>query len=200
MAREKKMFLVAGIAEKKGRKLYNSAILIGPAGLIDVYRKIHLFYEEKLWFTPGNKQIKVYDIGKSRVGMMICFDWFFPEVSRILALLGAEIICHPSNLVLPHCPQAMITRSLENRIYSVTANRIGFEERNEKERLTFIGMSQIVSPKGELLQRASAEKPAVHIVEVNPLEARKKSINRYNHLLEDRRPEFYQALLKPAQE
>lgn len=200
LAREKRMYLVAGIAEKKGRHLYNSAILVGPAGFIDVYRKIHLFYEEKLWFTAGNKQIKAYDIGKARIGIMICFDWFFPEISRILALLGAEIICHPSNLVLPHCPQAMITRSLENRVYSVTANRVGFEERDEKERLSFIGFSQIVSPKGEVLHRASGEKLALQVLEINPLEARKKSINRYNHLFEDRRPDFYQTLLKPVEE
>lgn len=200
LSREKKMYLVAGLPEKKGRNLYNSAVLIGPSGFIDVYRKIHLFYEEKLWFTAGNKQLKVYDIGKARIGMMVCFDWFFPEVSRILALKGAEIICHPSNLVLPHCPQAMMTRCLENRVYAVTADRVGFEERDEKERLTFIGLSQIISPKGEILHRASGEKPGMQIVEINPLEARKKSINRYNHLFEDRRPDFYQTLLKPSEE
>lgn len=200
LCREKKMYLVAGLPEKKGRHFYNSAILVGPSGLIDVYRKIHLFYEEKLWFTAGNKQLKVYDIGKARIGMMICFDWFFPEVARTLALNGAEIICHPSNLVLPHCPQAMITRCLENRVYAITANRIGYEERDGKERLTFIGLSQIVSPKGEVLQRASAEKAFLQIIEINPLESRKKSINRYNHLFEDRRPEFYHALLKPSED
>ena len=52
-----------------------------------------------------------------KIGMMICFDWIFPEVARSLALKGAEIICHPSNLVLPHCPKAMKIRSLENRVF-----------------------------------------------------------------------------------
>ncbi|MBI1819039.1 MAG: acyltransferase [Nitrospirae bacterium] len=200
IAKQKKMFIVAGIPEKKGKNFYNSAILVGPTGFIDVYRKIHLFYEEKVWFTPGNKQLKVHDIGKARIGMMICFDWFFPEVFRVLALSGADIICHPANLVLPHCPQAMITRCLENRAFAVTANRVGHEEREGKERLTFIGMSQIVSPKGEVLYRAFGEKSDIFIFEINPAEARRKSINRYNHLFEDRRPDFYESLLSPPEE
>ncbi|MFI5303338.1 MAG: nitrilase-related carbon-nitrogen hydrolase [Nitrospiria bacterium] len=200
VAREKKMHIVAGIPERKGRHFYNSAVLVGPSGFIDVYRKIHLFYEEKLWFSAGNKQLKVYDIGKARIGMMICFDWLFPEVTHILALNGAEIICHPSNLVLPHCPQAMITRCLENRVFAITANRVGFEERDGKERLTFIGLSQVVSPKGEVLHRASGEKPGIQMVEINPMESRKKSINRYNHLFDDRRPEFYRRLMEPSED
>lgn len=200
IAKQKKMYIVAGLPEKKGKLFFNSSILVGPSGFIDVYRKIHLFYEEKLWFSPGNKHLKVHDIGKAQIGMMICFDWFFPEVFRVLALAGADIICHPSNLVLPHCPQAMITRCLENRVFAITANRVGFEEREGKERLTYIGMSQIVSPKGEVLYRASSEKSEMQIMEINPAEAKKKSINRYNHLFEDRRSEFYEALLSPPEE
>lgn len=199
-ARQKKLYIVAGLPEKKGRRYFNSSILIGPSGYIDTYRKIHLFYEEKLWFSPGNKQLKVYEIGKARIGMMICFDWFFPEVSRLLALEGADILCHPSNLVLPHCPQAMMTRCLENRVFAITANRVGFEERAGKERLTFIGASQIVSPSGEILCRASGEKTEVLLMEINPSEAKKKAINRYNHLFEDRRPDFYGPLLASQDE
>ena len=200
IAKQKKMHIVAGMPEKKGKLFYNSSVLVAPSGFIDVYRKIHLFYEEKLWFTAGNKQLKVHDIGKTRIGMMICFDWFFPEVFRVLALSGADIICHPSNLVLPHCPQAMITRCLENRVFAITANRVGFEERDGKERLTYIGMSQITSPKGEVLYRASSEKTDMQIIEINPSEAKKKSINRYNHLFEDRRPAFYEAILSSPEE
>ncbi|HXN07450.1 MAG TPA: nitrilase-related carbon-nitrogen hydrolase [Nitrospiria bacterium] len=199
-ARQKKLYIVAGLPEKKGRRYFNSSVLIGPSGYIDTYRKIHLFYEEKLWFSPGNKQLKVYEIGKARIGMMICFDWFFPEVSRLLALEGADILCHPSNLVLPHCPQAMMTRCLENRVFAITANRVGFEERAGKERLTFIGSSQIVSPSGEILCRASGEKAEVLLMEINPSEAKKKAINRYNHLFEDRRPDFYGPLLASQDE
>ena len=92
--------VVAGFAEKTGDKLYNSAVLVGPDGLIAVYRKIHLFGFEAELFDPGPDAPAVYDIGGLKVGMMVCFDWFFPETARLLALGGAEVIAHPSNLVL----------------------------------------------------------------------------------------------------
>ena len=122
---------------------------------------------------------------------MICFDWFYPEAARTLALQGADIIAHPSNLVLPHCPDSMVTRCLENRVFSVTANRIGSEARGGKDRLTFIGMSEVVSPRGHILHRASREAEDLTIVEIDPTEARTKAINSYNDLLRDRRPALY---------
>lgn len=197
LARAKRLFMVAGLPERKGAGLFNSAILVGPDGFIDVYRKAHLFYEEKLWFSPGNTSLKVWDIGIARIGMMICFDWFFPEVVRVLALKGADIICHPANLVLPHCPNAMITRCLENRVYAITADRVGYEERGGKERLAFIGTSQVVSPSGEVLLRASQDKEEVKILEIDPREARKKAVNRHNDLLKDRRIDLYAELMNP---
>ena len=112
------------------------------------------FYNEKLWFAPGNRPLEVYTIGTVTIGIMICFDWFFPEVARALAVKGADILCHPANLVLPYCPQAMITRCIENRVFAITANRIGTERRTE-ESLSFIGTSQILGTKGEILYRAS---------------------------------------------
>lgn len=198
LARAKRMFLVAGIPERKGAVIFNSAVLIGPQGFVDVYRKTHLFYEEKLWFSPGTTQFKVWDIGLARIGIMICFDWFFPEVARVLALKGADILCHPANLVLPHCPSAMITRCLENRIYAITANRVGFEERGGKERLTYIGTSQVVGPSGEVISRASPDKEEIRIVEIDPKDARKKSVNRHNDLFKDRRVDLYRELLSPG--
>ncbi len=197
LARAKRLFIVAGLPERKGAGLYNSAILVGPEGFIDVYRKAHLFYEEKLWFSPGNTYLKVWDIGIARIGMMICFDWFFPEVARVLSLKGADIICHPANLVLPHCPNAMVTRCLENRVYAITADRVGFEERGGKERLAFIGTSQVVSPSGEVLFRASQDKEEIKILEIDPREARKKAVNRHNDLLKDRRIDLYTELMNP---
>lgn len=197
LARSKRLFIVAGLPERKGAGLFNSSILVGPEGFIDVYRKAHLFYEEKLWFSPGNTYLKVWDIGIARVGMMICFDWFFPEVARVLSLKGADIICHPANLVLPHCPNAMVTRCLENRVYAITADRIGYEERGGKERLAFIGTSQVVSPSGEVLCRASQDKEEVKILDIDPREARKKAVNRHNDLLKDRRIDLYAELMNP---
>jgi predicted amidohydrolase len=114
---------------------YNSSVFISPDREISVYRKAHLFYKEKLVFSNGNTHFPVYNTSIGKIGVMICFDWIFPEVCRSLALKGAEIICQPANLVLPHCPLAMRVRSIENRIFTVTANRIGSEEKKEKSLL-----------------------------------------------------------------
>jgi len=100
-------------------------------------------------------------------------------------LQGAQLIAHPSNLILPYCPDAMVLRSLENRVFSVTCNRIG----KERE-LTFIGQSQIVDSKGNLLYRAKTEEELI-IRDINLEEADNKFITRKNNLLEDRRPQAY---------
>ena len=138
--------IVAGLAERAGAHYFNSAVVVGPKGFIGCYRKTHLFFEETLFFTPGDSGFHVWDIGLAKVGVMICFDWYYPEAARTLALQGADIITHPSNLVLPHCPDSMVTRCLENRVFSVTANRIGSEARGGKDRLTFIGTERKRQP------------------------------------------------------
>jgi predicted amidohydrolase len=194
LARQKNMYIVAGIAEKSGYKLYNSAVLISPAGYVATYRKIHLFNEETLWFQPGEEGLKVYDIGVCKIGMIICFDWFFPESMRILALQGADIICHPANLVLPYCQEAMITRCLENRIFSITANRTGEEVRGTKK-WRYTGKSQITSADARVLYQAAEECDEVGVVEIDLSLSRNKQLNKYNNLFADRRVELYQKLL-----
>ncbi|TLY35508.1 MAG: acyltransferase [Nitrospirae bacterium] len=191
LAARRRMHLVAGLAEREGDRLYNSAVLVGPSGVIGRYRKTHLFFEETIWFAPGETGFSVFDIGHARVGIMICFDWFYPESARTLALKGADIIAHPSNLVLPHCPDSMVTRCLENRVFAVTCNRIGSEERGGKKKLTYIGNSEVVAPNGKILQRAKPDQPELAMVEIDPLEARNKRINPYNDLLAGRRPDLY---------
>lgn len=192
LAMDKGIYIVAGLAENSNGSVYNSAILTGPDGFIGTYRKIHLFYEEKLWFSPGETGFKVWQTPVGNIGIMICFDWFFPESARTLALKGADIIAHPSNLVLPYCPDAMVTRCLENRVFAVTANRIGFEQRGNKEKLTFIGKSQITSCKGEILHRGADDKEEIAVKEINPELARNKNLNSFNNLLKDRKKEFYE--------
>ncbi|TAJ07690.1 MAG: acyltransferase [Nitrospirae bacterium] len=192
IARRQRCHLVAGLPERHQGRCYNSALLAGPGGVVGVYRKTHLFFEETLFFAPGDTGFQVWDIGQAKVGVMLCFDWFYPESARALALKGAEILCHPSNLVLPHCPDAMVTRCLENRLFSVTANRIGSEERGGKDRLTFIGSSEIVTPKGHILHRAARDQEELTVLEIDPAEARNKTLNRYNDLLRDRRPKLYE--------
>ncbi|HAR96846.1 MAG TPA: acyltransferase [Deltaproteobacteria bacterium] len=191
LSREQNIHIVAGLAEQDGERLYNSAVITGPNGFIGVYRKTHLFFEEKLWFEPGDSGFRVFDTSVGRIGIMICFDWVFPESMRTLTLMGAEIICHPANLVLPWCPSAMPIRSLENRVFAVTANRIGSECRTADQCLTFIGTSQITAPDGSILARAPEQEEALITVDVDLAMAANKRLNPYNHLLEDRRPEFY---------
>jgi 5-aminopentanamidase len=191
LARDRRMVLVAGLPERAGTSCYNSAVIVGPSGFLGCYRKTHLFYEETLYFSPGDTGFRVWDIGPAKVGIMVCFDWLYPESARTLALKGADIICHPSNLVLPHCPEAMVTRCLENRVFSITANRIGSEERGGKKRLTYIGQSEIVNPRGAILSRAPSDQISVRVLDINPHEARDKSLNAYNDLLHDRRSRFY---------
>jgi len=185
--------VVAGVAERNGKKLYNTAILAGPKGLIGRYRKTHLFSQEKLWFDPGNTGFKVWRYRDTRIGLMICFDWIFPEAARVLALNGADIICHPSNLILPYCQGAMVTRSIENRVFTITANRVGTETRGTVE-LTFSGMSQVTDPLGRVLARAPKATEKMMAVEIRPALARNKKATPANHILRDRRPAYYREL------
>lgn len=191
----KKSYIVSGICERDRDTYYNSAILVYPNGQIKTYRKIHLFYEEKLWFSQGNFPFTVHEIevvgtGKVKIGMMVCYDWIYPEAARTLSLIGAQIICHPANLVMPYCQDAMVTRALENGIFTITANRIGKEKRRNKE-LTFTGMSEIINPRGKILHRASIDSSEVFIKEIDPTESDNKDINPMNNIISDRREEYY---------
>jgi predicted amidohydrolase len=192
LAKKNNAYFIAGLVEIEGDCVYNSSVIVGPKGLIGRYRKIHLYDSEKSCFNAGMNSPPVFDLDGVKVGMMICFDWRFPETARLLALKGAEIIAHPSNLVLPHCPQAMITRCLENRIFAITADRVGEEERVPGEKLTFIGKSQVVDPDGNILVRASKTKEEVHIVDIDLEKARDKYLNSKNEIFKDRRPDLYQ--------
>ncbi|MDD5408388.1 MAG: beta-ureidopropionase [Candidatus Cloacimonas acidaminovorans] len=183
--------IVYGYPELDGNNLFNSCILIMPDGRFYNYRKTHLFNREKLFFSPGDTGFQVFTILNGvKIGMMICFDWQFPEAARTLALLGAQIICHPANLVLPWCQQAMKTRCLENRVFAVTANRIGTEI-NAEETVSFTGQSQILNTKGEVLSSLSVSEERTITVEINPEEANDKTVTERNDAFKDRRPEFY---------
>lgn len=191
LSRERGIYIVAGLPERHANDYYNSAVLTGPDGYIGTYRKTHLYSEEKSYFRPGDTGFRVWKTEIGVIGIMICFDWFFPESMRTLSVMGAEIIAHPSNLVLPYCPDAMPTRCIENRVFAVTANRTGVEKRKENEALTFIGQSEIISPKGEIIVRAQKDEETIMIEDVSPALARDKSLNPFNNILSDRRPEYY---------
>lgn len=187
------LHLVTGFCERSGERVYNSALLIGPRGVEHVYRKLHLFAEEKRCFDPGDIPLSVQEVRGARIGLMVCFDWAFPEVARVLAIQGAEILCHPSNLVLGFCQQAMLTRCFENRVYAITANRFGSDKRPHGE-LRFTGKSQVVAPGGRLIHRAPSQREQLYVTEIDLAEARNKRITPWNDLLSDRRPEWYRDL------
>ena len=190
-AEENGLYLVAGVCERSGERYFNSAVLVGPEGFIAKYRKAHLFNEEKLWFTRGDTPFQAYRIAKAKVGMMICFDWFFPEVIRILALEGAQIVCHPSNLVLPYCQSALLGAAVQNRVFIITANRVGSERG-----LRFTGMSQIIDPNMNVLAKGGRDREEVKVVEINPKLSDSKKVTERNDLWADRRVDLYKPLLK----
>ncbi len=177
--------IVAGFPEKSGAKLYNSALLATPAKT-RVYRKTHVFGSEKRFFTPGDTGFWVEEVKGVKVGVMICFDWFFPESARTLALRGAQVIAHPANLVLPWAPEGMKIRSLENRVFSATADRVGVERG-----LGFIGQSQIVSPNGSLLTRLGHDEVRAAVATVDAWTAKDKKVHPACDLFADRRPKLY---------
>jgi len=196
LCRERRCHALMGLAERDGCALYNSAVLAGPKGFIGKYRKIHLFDREVERFDPGDLPLQVFDLGMARVGVMICFDWRFPEAARTLTLMGAQIIAHPANLVMSYAQAAMVTRALENRVFIVTANRIGTEDRAGQP-VSFTGGSLIVAPSGETLVRAPDADIAALTVTVDPKQADDKRVTRHNDLLADRRPEFYLSEIPP---
>ncbi len=184
--------LVVGFCEKNKDKLFNSALIVNTNGEYSIYRKIHLFYKEKKIFNPGNREFEVYKIFNSKIGVIICFDWIFPESIRVLTLKGAEIICHPSNLVLPYCQTAMLGAAIQNKVYIITANRIG-KEREYK----FTGRSQIVDPMMKILASSKENIEEVKVVKIDIKKARNKKLNKYNDLIKDRKPIFYKRIIKP---
>jgi predicted amidohydrolase len=184
--------LAAGIAERAEDKVYNAAVLVKPGltGPALVYRKIHLFGREKEMFSPGDRRPQLTEVRGVRVGLEVCFDHFFPELARTLALKGAQLICHPANLVLAYAQQTTVARALENGIFWILCNRTGTEIHGGRE-LTFTGRSLVISPRGSILARADDEETAVRVVEIDPVAADDKCVFPGNHLLNDRRPELY---------
>jgi predicted amidohydrolase len=190
LSRDRSMGICGGYAESAGGRYYNSAFFIGDGTLVANYRKTHLFSREKEFFSPGDTGFSVFPYKGVRFGMMICFDWFFPEAARTLALSGAEVILHPANLVLPFCQRAMFARAVENRVFTVTANRVG-AERNGTRRNAFTGGSVVVSPTGEYLMELDTHAEQCRTVGIDPARARSKKVTPANDLFIDRRPEFY---------
>ena len=194
-ARRERRHFIAGFPEVARGRFYNSAMLVGPRGVRAVYRKLHLFEREREWFSPGNLPLEVHRVGPARIGMLICFDWRFPEAARVLALQGADLIAHPSNLVFPNAQEAMRVRALENRVYTVTANRTG-TERRPGGTVPFTGRSQAVDPGGVVMVRAGRRDEVACAVDCDLAAARDKRLTARTPIFSNRRPEHYRRLVE----
>jgi predicted amidohydrolase len=181
--------VLCGVCEREGDSLYNSAVLFGDGQHIITYRKIHLFDDEFLFFKHGIDEPPVISFKGHNYGIMLCFDWIFPEISRVLAIKKSQIILHPANLVLPYCQDSMQTRSIENRIYTATANRTG-QERG----LNFTGMSQITAPSGQIIIRTDNEYSGIISADVDLNIADNKMVTKNNNIMKDRKPYLYRRL------
>ncbi len=176
-----------------GGKIYNAAAIVGKDGVVGIYQKMHLFFREKDYFDAGESGFQVSDIGGARIGMMICFDWIFPESARTLALMGADLILHPANLVLHYSQRAMYARAVENGVYTATVNRVGEETLGDCT-LCFQGGSIVYSHRGRTVRRLNKGKYAraeCAVVTLDLTLARDKQFTPTNHLFQDRRPSLY---------
>jgi len=184
--------VITGFCERDGDVLYNSALICGNGIEPQVYRKTHLFYKEAEVFAPGNTGFNVFELPHldCTLGIMICYDWRFPESSRTLALKGADVIVAPSNLITHIWKMAMPVRALENKVYLAVANRTG-SETNLDESVIFNGCSTIYAYNGSVLAEADATSDAIVIATIDPVETRSKQFNSVNELFRDRRPDLY---------
>jgi predicted amidohydrolase len=193
--------VVCGLLERDGDALRNAAVLVGPGGLVGTYRKTHLpFLGVDRFVVPGDS-LAVFETPLGRIGIEICYDLRFPEVTRTLALRGADIVAHPTNFPMAAKVQTeliTVARAAENRIYLLTANRCGKERWAE-----FCGRSQIVDPFGTRLAETDERTETLLVGEVDVEKARDKDYvipGEYElYLFGHRRPELYGALVEETQ-
>ena len=200
-ARRHGCHIVAGIAERAGDKLFNSAVLIGPQGHVGTFRKMHLWAAENLFFEPGDCGFPVFATPLGRIGMLICYDGWFPEAYRLCALQGADIICVPTNWVpIPGQDPAQpamanvlaMAAAHVNSLFIAAADRVGTERGQP-----FLGRSLIVSHTGWPAAGPASESESETVyADLNLAEARRKrNWNDFNQILRDRRVDAYDAML-----
>jgi len=177
--------------EPASGKIYNSLAYLSNRGMVRcVYRKIHLYDQEKRYFHPGNETM-LADTALGRAGFLICYDLEFPEQARVLAMQGAGILLVSTANMEPWCGHQDIytkSRAMENQVFLALANRIGREDE-----MVFCGGSACVDPMGKVLCKADGQTPAVLLADIEEgalSSARSSSID----YLRDRRPEVYRGL------
>ncbi len=213
VARELHVVIPVSFYEKEGTRLFNSVAMIDAGGtLMGVYRKTHIpddhYYQEKFYFTPGNTGFKVWDTEFGRIGVGICWDQWFPEAARSMALLGAEMILYPTAIgsepiletdSMPHWRRCMQGHAGCNLVPVIAANRVGLEEvlpceenGGQKSSLRFYGSSFITDETGAILAEANREEETVILAEIDLDRCR---FNRESWgVYRDRRPECYHVL------
>lgn len=180
------MGVIIGFPERDGDQFFNSAIFIDRQGeILGTYRKIHLFDHEKRYFSSGDS-IPVFDVPEGKFGMMITYDMEFPEVARVLAIKGAQVILILSSNMIPYQPYQQIylrARAIENHVFVATANRVGLENDT-----VFFGESEVIHPTGTSLHK-SFNNEDLAVVPITLMEtAESKGVLDY---IENRRPEIY---------
>ena len=195
------VFVVYGTLERVDDRLYNVGFVVGPQGLVGRYEKVHLpFLGVDRFTTAGNTAPNVYELAGIRVGTIVCYDLTFPEITRSLALDGADLVVQVTNSPSPgdFARQVLVpARAFENGIYLARANRIGTERG-----VTFPGLSQVCDPIGKTIAEAAHADPAIVYAEIDPDVARDKRRivtpgEFETEIFEDRRPDIYGRLIEP---
>ena len=200
LCQELKVYVIFGLLEKEGDRLFNAAAFVGPQGLIAGYRKNHLpFLGVDRFVDIGDRPFQVHQTPIGNIGLQICYDIAFPESSRVMTLLGADVLALSTNF-----PQGrgekyshiISARAFENRVHLVSANRVGSERG-----CSFAGLSEIVDASGEILSLASPDKEEIIYGEVSLDSARQKHVTFIPgewelDCIKDRRPELYDVITR----
>jgi N-carbamoylputrescine amidase len=207
LARELGVVLPLSIFEKAGQAHFNSLAMIDADGaVLGVYRKSHIpqgpGYEEKYYFSPGDTGFRTWDTAFGRIGVGICWDQWFPECARAMALQGAELLLYPTAIgseppapgydSQPHWEMVMRGHAAANIVPVVASNRVGAEAAPEGTEVTFYGSSFIADQTGQLLAKAGrdAEEVLVATLDLEAIAALRANWG----LFRDRRPELYRAV------
>ncbi|CAI8693434.1 nitrilase family protein [Burkholderia pyrrocinia] len=201
IARRLNVHIVSGIAERDGARLYNSALFVGPGGYLGVYRKLHLWDNEKRFFEPGDRGVPVFDTPLGRIAMAICYDVWFPETFRLAAMQGADLVCVPTNWVpMPSQPDdrpgmattLTMAAAHSNGVAIACADRVGIERGQP-----FIGQSLIVGGDGwPVAGPASVDREEIVYGTIDVARTRAgRALNARNHVLRDRRADIYDPML-----
>jgi predicted amidohydrolase len=197
LAKKHSTAIVTGFLEAAEGVFYNSSLAFDHHGrLAGHYRKVHRFYLETQIFEAGDLGFPVFDLktpsGVARTGMLICYDWRFPEATRSLAVQGAELIAMPSNIVTTTgmLEVTLRARAFENKVVLAFADRVGTDT-NGSDTLTFQGKSAIINFNGDILALGAQTGREVVSATADIARTRDKRINEFNDILEDRSPFQY---------